>query len=237
MNVWLDLGVAALIILFGYSGFKRGLLYMAINAVGTIVSLVAASFVASMLSQLVYNLLFRDNIINGLTEATAGISTSDPVKAAEETLNAMSNFSLNVFSLLGINKDALGDTIRKSVIGIPGTVEEIIRPYALKTISCVLTMILYLIMMVIVAFLAKKMTNGIDRTVLGVPNKVLGMVLGVAEAVLIAMAVGLIVYFVMMFISPESCQSLRESINNTVFYRAIEKISLPEKIISWISSL
>ncbi len=63
------------------------------------------------------------------------------------------------------------------------------------------------------------------------------MVLGVAEAVLIAMAVGLIVYFVMMFISPESCQSLRESINNTVFYRAIEKISLPEKIISWISSL
>ncbi len=51
------------------------------------------------------------------------------------------------------------------------------------------------------------------------------------------MAVGLIVYFVMMFISPESCQSLRESINNTVFYRAIEKISLPEKIISWISSL
>lgn len=237
MNIWLDLGVAALIILFGYSGYKRGLVYMAINTAGTVVALVASSFLSSMLSLMVYNLLFRDNIVNGLTQATQSISTADPMQAAAETWNAVSNFTLNVFSLLGIDQKGLADTIQQSVLNIPGTIEEMIRPYAVKMISSVLTMILYLIMMIVVAFLAKKLSKGVNRTFLGTPNRILGALVGVVEAVLISMVIALILYFVMMFISPESCQNLRDAVDKTVFYRLIEKISLPERIISWISSL
>ncbi len=236
MNIWLDLGIAALIILFGYSGYRRGIVYMAINVVGTIVAIIASSFIASALARLVYNLAFKENIVNGLTEATAGISTSDSMKAAEETLKAVSNFTLNVFNLLGINQTSLADTIHHSVLGIPATVEEMIRPHAIKMISSVMTMVVYLILMVVVAFLARNFSKGINKTLLAGPNRLLGALVGVVEAVFISMLIVLIVYFVMMFVSPENCSAMRESVNHTIFYRLIEKISLPSLITSWISS-
>ncbi len=210
---------------------------MAINTAGTVVALIASSTIASMFSMMIYNLLFRDNIVNGLTQATQNITTSDPMQAAAETWKVVSNFTLNAFSLLKIDQKGLADTLHRSVLGIPDTVEEMIRPHAVKMISSVLTMILYLLMMIVVAFLAKKLSKGINRTFLKTPNRVLGILVGVAEAVLVSMVIGLIVYFVMMFISPETCKTLREAIDQTVFYRLIQKINLPEKIISWISSL
>ncbi len=237
MNAWLDIGIVALILLFGYSGFKRGLVYMGLNIAGTVVSLIAASTLGSMLSMMVYNLLVKDNVINGLTEATANISAATPLQAAADVMQALSNYPLNVFSLLGIDQNALADMIKNSVVSIPVMIEETIRPFAVRTISCILTVFLYLILMIIIGFLSKKFSKGVDRTALKTPNKVLGALVGVAEALLIAMLLVLIIYFVMMFISPENCTSLRESISHSIFYRLIDTINLPQMIISWISSL
>ena len=238
MNLWLDLGIAALIILFGYSGFKRGLIYMALNAAGTIVALVASAFLSSMFSLLLYNLIFKQNIINGLTEATAQITTSDPALMAQQTLASVSNFSLNVFSFLGIDSKGLSDTLQKSVLGIPETIEEIIRPFAVKMISCVLTILFFLILMIVVSFLVKKFSAMFNKIkIIGIPNKILGAIVGVVQGIIISMLMTLILYFVMMFISPSLCEALRESIDKTIFYSLITKISLPELIINWLSSV
>ena len=238
MNIWLDLGIAALIILFGYSGFKRGLIYMVLNAVGTVVALVASAFLSSMFSLLVYNLVFKQNILNGLTEATKQITTSDPALMAQQTLDSVSNFSLNVFSFLGLDSKALSDTLQKSVLGIPETVEEIIRPFAVKMISCVLTIVFFLILMIVVSFLVKKFSAMFNRIkIVGIPNQIFGAVVGIVQGIFVSMLMTLILYFVMMFISPTHCEALRESINNTIFYSFITKISLPELIINWLSSL
>ncbi len=237
MNIWLDLGIAALIILFGYSGFKRGLIYMLLNAAGTIVALIASSFLSSMLSLLVYNLAFKENIIQGLTQATANITSSDPAVMAEETLAVISNFTLNVFSFTGIDQAALADTLKNSVIGIPGTIEEMIRPFAVKMISSVLTIILFLVLMIVVGFVVKKISALINKTIIGIPDKIFGALVGIVEGIFISMLMTLILYFVMMFISPEHCKALSESIDNTVFYRLIRMISLPEMIVTWLSSM
>ncbi len=238
MNVWLDLGIAALIILFGYSGFKRGFIYMVLNAAGTIVSLIAASFLSSMFSLLIYNLAFKQNIINGLTDATSQITTSDPAQMAQQTIEAVSNFVLNVFSFLGLDQQSLANTLKESVIGIPETLEEIIRPFAVKMISCVLTIVFFLVLMIVVGFLIKKFSAMLNKIkIIGVPNRILGIVVGVVQAVFVSMLLTLILYFVMMFIDPQSCESLRQSIDNTIFYSLIKKISLPELIINWLSTL
>ncbi len=238
MNLWLDLGIAALILLFGYTGFKRGLIYMVLHAAGTIVAMVASAFLSSMFSLLVYNLIFKQNIINGLAEATAKITTSDPAQMAQQTLESVSNFSLNVFSFLGLDSKALSDTLQKSVLGIPETVEEIIRPFAVKMISCVLTIVFFLILMIVVSFIVKKLSAMINKiSIIGIPNMILGAVVGVVQGIFISMLMTLILYFVMMFISPSHCDALRESIGNTIFYSLITKISLPELIINWLSAI
>lgn len=237
MNVWMDIGIAALIVLFAYSGYKRGLIYMVISTVGTIASMIAAAMLSGLLGGVIYNSFIRSNVINGLSQATSGIAVSDPAVAAEAVIQNVSNFTRNTFALIGIDQNSLSVSIKDSVIGIPETIEELIRPYAVKTVSSILTVLLFLVLMVIVAFVGKKLSKTVNKTVLGVPNRIFGALIGIAEAILIAMVLGLIIYFIAMFISPESCASLKESINNTIFCRMISAINLPDLIISWLSAV
>lgn len=237
MNVWLDLGVAAIIALFCFSGWKRGVVHMALNAAGTVASMVAASLIASPLALPVYNWLIRDNIVNGLTQATSGIKSSDSVQAAEQILNSVSSFTQNAFAFMNIDANSLSKKLNESVLNVPSTIEEMIRPTAVQTVVVVLTVLLFTVFMIIVSIVSKKLSKTINKTILRVPNRVLGILVGLVEAVLISMLLLLIVYFVMMFISPDACRSLKESIDNTIFIKFIRKISLPELIISWLSAI
>ncbi len=235
VSIWIDCGILALVLLFGFSGYKRGIVYMGINAGGTIVAMLASSFIASGLGQLVYNMICKQSIINGLSDATQGISMSDPIQAAKDTMGAVSNFTQNVFSMMGITQESLATHLKTSPVDIANTVEEMIRPTAIKMVSAILAVVLFLIFSIIVAFLANKFSKDIDRTKLGVPNKVLGMTVGVIEAVFITMMVSLIVYFTMMLVSSTGYESLTNTVDHTVFCKIITKINFPNKIISWLS--
>ena len=237
MSFWLDLGIVALIALFCFSGYKRGAVYMAVNTAGTVASMVIASFLASPIALPVYNWLLRDSIVKGLTEATNGIAESSAAQMAKDTMAVVSDFTKNVFSFSGIDQDKLAKSLDDSVIGIPGTVEEMIRPAAVMMVSVVLTFIIFLLLMIVVGIVAKKLTKTVNRTFLAVPNRLIGLGIGLVEAVFIAMLMTLLVYFFMMFISPESCIALKDAIDNTVFFKFIRQINLPRIIMSWLSAV
>ena len=235
MSLMLDIGVVALLVLFIYSGVKRGIIYMAINAGGSLLASVIAPFIASMLSLTVYNSFVKENIINGVNDATKDITTTDTLQKAQEIIDALSNFSLNAFSFLGIDSQSLAKELSVTRLD-PGTiVESMIRVMAVKMISTVLTFVFFLILMFIVSFLAAKFTKAVDRTMLSGVNRACGAIVGVVEALLIIMILSLILYFVMMFLPPDSCKSLNDAINNSWLYKFIYNISLPDKIISMIS--
>ena len=237
MNVWLDIGIAALIVLFAFSGFRRGIVYTVLNVVSTVASMLGASLLSGLIAMPIYNGFVKDGILKALGQVVSGIPLQDPANAAQQIIEKLSNFDLNVFSLLGIDKTALADTIRKTSFDLPAAIEEILRPYATKMVSCVLTFVIFLILMVIASFLTKKLSKAVKKTMLKTHDRILGALIGVVEAVLIAMLLALIIYFVMMFISPESCRSFRESVNNTIFYRLITKISLPDMILNWLAAI
>lgn len=237
MSFWLDFGIVALIALFCFSGYKRGAVYMAINTAGTVAAVVLSSILASPVALPVYNWLLRDSIVKGLTEATSGIAQGSGAQMAQDTMAVMSNFTKNVFSFTGITQDKLAKSLEDSVIGIPGTIEELIRPAAVIMVSVVLSFIIFLLLMIVVGIVAKKLTKTIDRTFLGTPNRLVGMGIGLVEAVFISMLITLIVYFIMMFIAPEACISLKNSIDNSTIFKFIWKINLPQIIISWLAAV
>ncbi len=234
MNVLLDFGVAALFSLFIYSGVKRGLIYMVINIAGTVCASLLSSFVASLLAFNVYNRFVKLNIINGISEATKNITETDPSAAADSIIEKLSNFSLNVFSYTGINADSIAKELKFTGLSIPDIIEGMIRPVAVKMVSVILTLIFFILFMAVVSFLANKFTKTIDRTALGVPNRIFGALIGVAQALLIIMIISMIISFVTMFTSPENCSAMQESIDKTWLYKPISSISIPDAIISQI---
>ena len=156
MNFWLDFGIAVLIGLFCFSGYKRGAVYMAVNTAGTVAAVVLASVLASPVALPVYNWILKDNIINGLTGATSSIVKSEGAEMAKQTMAVMSNFTKNAFSFMGVDQNKLAKALDDSVIGIPGTIEEMIRPAAVSMVSVVLTFIFFLLLMIVVGIVAKK---------------------------------------------------------------------------------
>ena len=107
MNFWLDFGIAVLIGLFCFSGYKRGAVYMAVNTAGTVAAVVLASVLASPVALPVYNWILKDNIINGLTGATSSIVKSEGAEMAKQTMAVMSNFTKNAFSFMGVDQNKL----------------------------------------------------------------------------------------------------------------------------------
>lgn len=235
MNYMLDLGVLLLFGLFIFSGAKRGILYMAINIGGTIAAALLSSFVASLIALPIYDSMIKSNLVNGLAEATRGIDKSQPVQAAQKIMQDLSNFTLNTFSFTGINTEQLAKQIKTTNLSLPEMLEGMLRPMAVKMVSIVLTIILFIIIMMIVSFLALRFTKAINKTTLGIPNRVFGGIVGAAEALLIIMVVSMIIHFAMMFLEPESCRKLSEDINKTWIYQYIYRISIPDMIISWLT--
>lgn len=235
MNYMLDLGVLLLFGLFIFSGVKRGIVYMGINIAGTVGAALASSFLASLCALPLYDALVKNNLLHALTEATKGLEKSEPVKAAQSIMETLSNFTLNTFSFTGIDTASLTDTIKKTNLSIPDMLEGMLRPMAVKMVSIVLTIVLFLILMMIVAFLAAKFSKSVNRTMLGVPNRVLGGIAGAAEALVIVMVITMIVHFVMMFLSPEKCANLDSDINKTWIYQYIYRISFPDAIINMLT--
>ena len=237
MSFWLDCGIAVLIAIFCFFGYRRGLIYMIVNTAGTIVAIVTASITASSLAQPVYDWLCRENIIKGLTLATKGIARSDAVQMAKDTLAVVDNFTKNVLSFMGVSEANLAQKLDESVIGLPGTLEEMLRPAVIGVITVILTFIFFLLAMIIVNVLSKKLNKTINHTILGFPNKIGGAAVGLVCAVFVAMLLMLIVYFIMMFITPEKCLSLKDAIDNTFFFNLIRKINLPQHIMEWIAAI
>ncbi len=235
MSYLLDLGVVAIIGLFIYSGVKRGIVYMAINAVGSFLASVIAPFIASMLSLTVYNSFVKENIINSVNDAAKEITANDLVQKAQEIIDNLSNFSLNTFSFLGIDSESLAKELSITKLDAGIVVESMVRAAAVKMISTVLTFVFFLILMIIVSLIAAKFTKAIDKTKLSGANRTFGALVGLVEALLIIMILSLILYFVMMFLPPDSCKAVNDSINGSWLYKIIYDFSLPDKIISWIS--
>lgn len=235
MNFLLDLGVILLFGLFVFSGAKRGIVYMAINIGGTIGAGLLSSFAASLLAMPIYNAFVKSNLVNSLAEATRGIDKSKPAEAAAQALESLSNFTLNTFSFTGIDAAQLAKDIKKTNLSIPDLLEGMLRPMAVKMISIILTVILFIIIMMVVSFLAVRFTKAINKTTLGIPNRIFGGLVGLAEALFIVMMITMIINFVMMFLSPEDCKNLNDDINKTWIYQYIYRISIPDAIISWLT--
>ena len=235
MNIILDLGVAALFLMFVYSGYKRGIIYMAINIGGTIASAIISSFAASLFSLGLYNAFFKQMIINTVTDATNGITATDPAQKASEVMKALSNFTRNAISLTGITEEELARQLKNSGLSVPDVIEGMVRATAVRTISTILTMIFFIICMLIVSRFAIKFTRTIDRTALRMPNRIAGAVVGAAQSLMIVMIIALTIHFVSMFISPENNRAINDAISKTWLYLPITKISIPDAIISWLS--
>ena len=231
----LDIGVVVLVALFAISGYKKGLIISFVNVVGTIVACAAASFLSSVLSTAIYTNLIEQHIVNSVEQAAQEIPVNaDAIEKAGEILTNLPNSIYNMLSFLGVHTENLAAEIDTTNLGIPQLVESMVSPHAVRLISTILTVILFIILSIALKYAAHLLTKALEAVKLGNINKLLGSVFGIVESAFIIMVITLLVYFVMMFLSPETCSYVNDRIGETVIYKVIYQYSMPDAIMKMI---
>ena len=233
MTLLLDVGIVALVIMFAIGGYKKGLLISLVNVAGTIIACALAPLVSSVFSTMIYDCFIKEEITESVSKATEGIPANmGDIERATEILSKLPNSINNMLSFVGVQADGLAAEAISTRLDVPELIEGIVRPNAMRLISTVLTVILFIIISVGLKFAAHAATKALEAVKLGTVNKILGGVFGIAESAFIIMMVTLLVYFVMMFMSPEGCAYVNDRINETVIYKVIYQYSMPDAIIA-----
>lgn len=232
MTLLFDLGIVALVGLFAYSGYRKGLIISLVNVAGTIIACVVASILSSVLSTAIYTNFIEKAILSSVENAAETVPVNaEALEQAGEVLSNLPNALCNMLAFLGVNSDGLASEMVSTNLGIPELVESLVRPNAIRLISTILTVVLFIIITIVLKYAAHIATKALEAVKLGTVNKILGGIFGVAESAFIIMVITLLVYFVTMFMSPESCDYVNDRINETMIYKVIYQYSMPDAII------
>lgn len=235
MNYILDLVVVSVVALFVISGYKRGILNSLSHffgaAVASVISAIAASFIAGNL----YYSFIQSKITETIKESMPQITMSTKPEDISDTLvNKIPDFAKNALSILGIDKTKLAEEIGNTDISAPEVLEGLIRPIALKLLTIIIALALFIILVAVISFLTRSFTSAIDSVGLGMVNKIFGAILGILAAAVIMMILSLVLYILILFLPPGSSNVLKEGIDSTFLLKYIYNINIPEIIITGI---
>ena len=236
MTLLFDIGVIAIVVLFAISGYKKGLLVSVMNVVGTVVAAAVSPVLASVFSSMVYTNFIRGAIIDSVAKAAEDIPiNATALQKATELLANVPNSIFNMLSLEnGMETQKMSEAISTSTnLDLPNLVESMVSTKALGLISTILTVIFFIILSAALKYAAYLMTKTLEAVKLGGVNKAFGGIFGIVEAAFIIMVITCLIYFVTMFMSPESFDYINDRINETILYKFIYHYSMPDAIIGY----
>ena len=236
MTLLFDIGVIAIVVLFAISGYKKGLLVSVMNVVGTVVAAAVSPVLASVFSSMVYTNFIRGAIIDSVAKAAEDIPiNATALQKATELLANVPNSIFNMLSLEnGMETQKMSEAISASTnLDLPNLVESMVSTKALGLISTILTVIFFIILSAALKYAAYLMTKTLEAVKLGGVNKAFGGIFGIVEAAFIIMVITCLIYFVTMFMSPESFDYINDRINETILYKFIYHYSMPDAIIGY----
>ncbi len=236
MTLLFDIGVIAIVVLFAISGYRKGLLASVVNVVGTVAAAAVSPVLASVFSSMVYTNFIKGAIIDSVAKATENIPVNaTALQKATELLDSIPNSVFNMLSLEnGMEVQEMSEAISTtSNLDLPNLVEGMVSAKALGLISTILTVIFFIIISIALKYAAHLLTKTLEVVKLGGVNKALGGVFGIAESVVMIMVITCLIYFVTMFMSPESFDYINDRINETLLYKFIYHYSMPDAIIGY----
>lgn len=188
MSILIDIAVIALIAVFAFIGYRKGLVKTLLNFAGVFIALIAAFYIASPLSSFVFDTFFIDRIHNGVNKAIVN-SAADTVTGA---VAAVPDYIKKGAKALDINVEkVISDSDPESGVSFAEDVAETItQKVAGPIVTRLLAIILFIILFVLLRVLIKVIANALNLVArlpgLNLANRTLGAVIGFAEGLLIA---------------------------------------------------
>lgn len=188
MSIIIDIVVVALIAVFAFIGYKKGLVKTLLNFAGVFIALFAAFCISGPLSSFVFNTFVSDKIENGVNKAVVNASAetvSDAVAAVPDYIeNAAKALGINIEKVISDENIGEGSSFAQNVAET--VTQKVARPIITKLIAVIIFVVLFILFRILIKIIAKALNLVTKLPGINLANRTFGAVIGLAEGVLIA---------------------------------------------------
>lgn len=184
MRIIIELLICAIIVFGAVIGMRRGLVGLAAKPVKLVAALVIAFNFCGMIAETAITPLISEPITNYVTEYLyehcANITS-------ENVMSELPTFIKLAASVAGINIESLAEQNTGAVL--EALVQNLTAPVINAASVIIAFVLIYIVTRILFAFVLMLMKGIFRRGVLGLVNKIIGLVFGLALAILAAWAV------------------------------------------------
>lgn len=209
MNYLIDAVLLVIIVLCVIRSAKKGFVRSLIETIGLIVALVLAASCGNFVAQTVYDNTVRPTVSSAIEESFAD--------AGNNALDQLPSFIKNSIDNSQITL-ALDETASDAAMRITDTV---VKPIAYNLINSLATVIIFIVLAIIVRFVASFINARFTGLIFGTANKLLGGCIGAVKGVAVAIVVCYVASFLISIMGNEIGFITSSDISNSYFARTI----------------
>lgn len=154
MSVSLDLVILVVFVLFILLGVHRGFIRSAAHFLGSVIAAALASAFGGMLAQWVFQAMFRDALVQRISESISSLGLDNASAAMENVLSSLPDFIVRALESAGVT----AATLEGALVGKTGQAAELVAdslaPVFISFLKVLAVLVLFLLFMMVVRALA-----------------------------------------------------------------------------------
>ena len=220
--IWLtvDIVILAVALITMLVGINRGFLSSLISFIGLVLAIVVSAFIASILSEIIFNGLLRDSLTSAVEEKL--IESTNPNDLVDSLSSGVLGILVGIFGL----KDELlmffSEMSDKSSVVAGDIVSMVIKPPLIMLIRLFTFIIFMFILKWLISLIARKIISVNEIPMIGSVNKLLGGLFGILRGLVLCFIVVAVLAFVVKLGGFEA-DYFTEIKDNTILFSSIHK--------------
>ena len=212
MSLILDLVIILIIALCVFIGIKRGAVKEIVSLIGIVVALILAITISKIGATFIYNRFVGEAIYNTVYKAVEDKVGED----ISTTIDALPEEIFQLGDAIGVDISEKLESGLKEDTNLASSVAEIVsesiaKPLVITIIQLVLFIILFVVFKVLIGWLGKILNIVSKLPVLGTANKLVGGIVGLLKAVIIASIVCYVVIIILK-VQPDGFAGINQKI-------------------------
>lgn len=214
MNIVIDLILIGIILLCIYLSAKRGFVKVLIETVGFVAAIILAFTISSPLADITYDKIIEPPMIEAASNAV-GENTET------SALEALPGFIVNSFGdEISVFTEKIDQNLSQGTeTAVRTASQQVVKPIATKLLGLLFTAILFLLLLVVVKFLAKFLNGIFSFSIVGNLNRTLGGVIGIIRGIIFVLIFCTVISIIISFTGKPFLIFSQENIENSVLFK------------------
>lgn len=177
-----DAVIVVIFLLFIILGVKRGFVRSVLDLVGTLAAMLVSMWFSGIAAQWFFSTFLQESLTRQIAEALQSAPAAD---AAEAVLSVVPEILRGGLEAFGITSDAINQAVAGTSGQAAAAVVAVLSPMVVSVLRGLFALVLFIFLLVIFRILSGVVCRIFRLPVLRQLDKGLGILLGVAQAVLI----------------------------------------------------